>query len=182
MCQSRQNHLITSFKPTVSQKVRWSATKEHAIFPPIVRPSAGFLEAIGRDNVVKMVLHHHTLLKKSSIAHLYPEDKETFMEGVSKAAHFIIEALGGGKVYTFSYGAPSMCRTHAPFAIDEAAREVWLQMYLQTLHDINFPKEHIEAFWNWIEPFSLRMITRRTPNVFPRRIFFESFKEEFGIK
>jgi len=181
MCQSRQNHLITSFKITPSQTVHWSSTKEHAIFPPIVRPSSGFLDAIGRENIIKIVLHHHRLLKKSSIAHLYPENEEAFIEGVNKAAHFIVQALGGGNVYTNAYGAPSMCRTHAPFAIDETAREVWLKMYIQTLHDLDFPKERIEEFWNWLEPFSLRMITRRAPNTFPRRIFFESFKKEFGI-
>ena len=90
-----------------------------------------------------------------------------------------IEALGGEKIYTYSYGSPMLCRTHAPFAIDEQASFVWLEAYKQTLHDLAFPKEWIEVFWNWIESFSLRMVNKR--NLSPMRVPYETIKGEFGI-
>jgi hemoglobin len=35
-------------------------------------------------------------------------------------------------------------------------------MYKKTLKETGFPQEHLEEFWNWIEPLSIRMINRRT--------------------
>ena len=181
MCQSLENALIQAVtRSNASQKLRWSASKEHMRFPPIVKPEENFLKAVGEENLLRMVIHHHRLLQKSEIAYMYPIDEEAFMEGVHKAAHFFIQALGGGNVYTKAYGAPSMCKTHAPFAIDAHAREVWLRYYAQTLQEIAFPKAYLEQFWTWIETFSLRMINRAAPNTYAKRLFFHDVQKEYG--
>jgi len=171
-------------KPAVSKKsesLKWGITNLKASLPLIIFPTPSFLEKVGASNIAKIVLHHHRLLQKSSIAHMYPIDEEHFLEGVSKASHFLIESLGGEKVYTYSYGPPALCRTHAPFVIDDEAREVWLMLYKQTLHDLHFPKELIKEFWDWIEPFSLRMINKRSRSTPLKRFLYEDMKKEFGI-
>lgn len=180
MCQGR--HFIQ--KPTVAKEAenfKWSHFNPKASMPPISFPSSDFLGKVGVGAIAEIVLHHHRLLQKSSIAHLYPTDEEHFLEGVSKASHFLIEALGGEKVYTFSYGPPALCRTHAPFSIDDEGREVWLMMYKQTLHDLHFPKELIKEFWNWIEPFSMRMVNRKSDTTHLKRFLYEDMKAEFGL-
>ncbi|WP_333805050.1 globin domain-containing protein [Sulfurospirillum sp.] len=164
-----------------NESLKWSNFNLKTPLPPIIFPSSNFLAKVGIDTIAKIVLHHHRLLQKSSIAHMYPTDESHFLEGVSKASHFMIEALGGEKVYTFSYGPPALCRTHAPFVIDDEARAVWLMAYKQTLHDLYFPKALIKEFWNWIEPFSLRMINKQSHSTPAKRFLYEDMKKEFGI-
>lgn len=171
-------------KPTVTKKsesLKWGNFDLKTPLPPIIFPTSSFLAKVGIDVIAKIVLHHHRLLQKSSISSMYPTDESHFLEGVSKASHFLIEALGGEKVYTFSYGSPALCRTHAPFAIDDEARGVWLMLYKQTLHDLHFPKELIKEFWNWIEPFSMRMVNRRSERAPMKRFLYEDMKAEFGL-
>ena len=179
MCQSRRFlYRIKQFDGKV-QCLQWGMADVKTSLPPIAFPPKTFLEHVGTKTIATMVLHHHRLLRHSSIAHMYPSDDAQFLEGVAKATHFLIEALGGEKVYTFSYGSPMLCRTHAPFVIDEDARLVWLETYKQTLHDLDFPKELIEVFWNWIEPFSLRMVNQRSRVHLSMRMPYETVKEEF---
>ncbi|MDD3343059.1 MAG: globin [Sulfurospirillaceae bacterium] len=180
MCHGHHFLHQSNPKPKSSQ-LKWSRADAKAKLPSIIRPSSHFLEKIGADTIAKIVLHHHRLLQKSSIAHLYPTDEVHFLEGVTKASQFLIEALGGGEVYTSVHGAPCMCRTHAPFSIDDHAREVWLMNYKQTLHDLCFPKELIEEFWNWIEPFSLRMVNHKSATTHLKHFSYEAMKAEFGI-
>lgn len=172
-------HKLTTTKK--SESLKWSHLNSKDSLPPILFPSPSFLEKLGAENIFKIVLHHHRLLQKSSIAHMYPTDEAHFLEGVTKASHFLIEALGGEKLYTPNYGSPAMCRTHAPFEIDDESRAVWLMAYKQTLHDLSFPKELIEEFWNWIEPFSLRMVNRRSHETHLKRFLYEDMKAEFGL-
>lgn len=167
--------------PKKSETLKWSSFDLKASLPPIIFPTPSFLDKVGAETIPKIVLHHHRLLQKSAIAQMYPTDDAHFLEGVTKASHFLIQALGGEKTYTYSYGPPALCRTHAPFAIDDESREVWLMMYKQTLHDLDFPKELIGEFWNWIEPFSMRMVNRRSSSVPMKRFLYEAMKEEFGI-
>ena len=166
---------------TQPESLKWSPINLKAPLPPILFPSPSFLERVGVETIATMVLHHHRLLQKSAVAQMYPSDEAHFLEGVAKASHFIIQALGGAKTYTFRYGPPSLCRTHAPFVIDDEARSVWLMLYKQTLHDLHFPKELIEEFWNWIEPFSMRMVNHRSSSVPMKRFWYKEMKEEFGI-
>ncbi len=167
--------------PKKSETLKWSSFDLKASLPPIIFPTPSFLDKVGAETIPKIVLHHHRLLQKSAIAQMYPTDDAHFLEGVTKASHFLIQALGGEKTYTYSYGPPALCRTHAPFAIDDESREVWLMMYKQTLHDLDFPKELIEEFWNWIEPFSMRMVNRRSSTTPMKRFLYKDMKEEFGI-
>lgn len=163
------------------EEPRVTDAKIDFIYPPVVFPSNKILKAFGEENIRAMVLHHHLLLRKSSIADMFPKDEKEFLEGTQRTADFFVEALGGGDVFTKKYGHPVLRERHFRFIIDEKGREIWLMLYKKTLKDINFPKEFIEEFWNWIEPLSIRMINRRTTALPPMRYPFESIKSEFGF-
>lgn len=160
---------------------RTADAKMDFIYPPVVFPSNKILKIFGEANIRAMVLHHHSLLKKSSVGDMFPQDEKEFLEGTEKTADFFVEALGGGDVFSAKHGHPALRGRHFRFVIDEKGREIWLMMYKKTLKDIGFPKELIEEFWNWIEPLSIRMINRRTTTMPPERIYFESIKAEFGL-
>ncbi|WP_077298460.1 hypothetical protein [Aquaspirillum sp. LM1] len=61
---------------------------------------------------------------------------------------------------------------HFPFTIDESAREVWLTLLWQAMQDTDFSSAAREEYWNWMEPFSLRMVNRRTTKAQPVRWAF----------
>ncbi len=179
---------ITSFSSCGQSKFvgagdepRASDAKMDFVYPPVIFPSNKILKAVGAEKIKAMVLHHHSLLRKSSVGDLFPKDDAMFLMGTQKTAEFFVEALGGGDVFSSKHGHPALRGRHFAFTIDEKGREVWLAMYKKTLKEIDFPKEHIEEFWNWIEPLSIRMINRRTTTMPPERFPFESIKEEFGL-
>ena len=109
------------------------------------------------------------------------EDEKMFEIVTNKTAEFFMEALGGGDIYTSQHGHPHLRSRHFPFTIDEQAREIWLMFYKKTLKDVNFPKEYLKEFWEWIESLSLRMINRRTMMEAPKRYPFENIAKEFGL-
>jgi hemoglobin len=189
-CESANLDLknITSFASCGQNKFqgageepRTADAKMDFVYPPVVFPSNKILKAVGVEKIKAMVLHHHSLLRKSSVGDLFPKDDAMFLAGTEKTAEFFIEALGGGDIFTSKHGHPALRGRHFQFTIDEKGREIWLTMYKKTLKDIDFPKEYIEEFWNWIEPLSIRMINRRTTTVPPERFYFETIKEEFGL-
>lgn len=160
---------------------RTADAKLDFIYPPVVFPSNNILKAAGEQKIRAMVLYHHSLLRKSSVGDMFPSDEAAFLEGTDKTADFFVEALGGGDVFSSKHGHPALRSRHFRFTIDEKGREIWLMLYKKTLKDIEFPKEYIEEFWNWIEPLSIRMINRRTTALPPERHSFESIKSEFGL-
>ena len=163
------------------EEPRTADAKIDFVYPPVVFPSNKILKTFGEEAIRNMVFHHHSMLKKSSIGDMFPADEKEFLEGTQKTADFFVEALGGGDIFSSKQGHPALRGRHFRFTIDEKGREIWLMMYKKTLRDIEFPKELLEEFWNWIEPLSIRMINRRTTAVPPQRFTFESIKSEFGL-
>jgi len=161
--------------------VRVADAKIDFVYPEVLFPSKRIYSIVGANKIREMVFYHHTLLRASAVGSLFPKDEEMFKIGTEKTAEFFIEALGGGEVYTPKHGHPALRMRHFAFTIDENARVIWLMMYKKTLKDVNFPKELIEEFWNWIEPLSIRMINRRTTAEPPQRYHFSYIKSEFGL-
>lgn len=151
------------------------------IYPPVPFPPKTLFEEFGEENIIKMVEYHHGLLKKSAIKDLFSQDEKMFEMVTQRTAEFFMEALGGGERYSSKHGHPHLRSRHFPFTIDEHARDIWLMFYKKTLKDIDFPKEHIQAFWEWVESMSLRMINRRTMMESPKRYPFSEIAHEFGL-
>lgn len=155
-------------------------SENNFIFPPIKAPSPFLLNAIGKKMLLQIVLHHHVLLRRIASANFYAQEYQFFMEEITKIAHFMIEAFGCNNVYTNEYGLNAMNRTEKPFTMSEKEREIWLELYAQTLKDLAFPKKFLAEFWNWIEVFSLRILDTKTLKNLPQRFYFTSIKNVFG--
>jgi len=148
------------------------------IYPPVPFPSNKIFKAMGEERIREMVRHQHRLLRKTKVGELFPKDDEAFHETVEKSADFFVEALGGGDIFTRQHGEPHLRMRHFKVPIDENAREIWLAVYKKTLREIDFPKECLEEFWNWIEPLSIRMINRRTTMEGVKRLYWSSVRDE----
>lgn len=160
-------------------EVRHAEAMIDIIFPSVAFPSNKIFHAMGEEKIREMVWHHHELLLKTKVGKLFPANDEAFKMVVDKSADFFIEALGGGDVFTSLHGEPKLRMRHFKIPIDESDREIWLVMYKKTLKEIDFPKEHLEEFWNWIEPLSIRMINRRTNMQDIKRHYWDEVKSSF---
>ena len=168
------------FTPAAAE-VRLVEPKIDFVFPEVPFPSKKIYDAMGPEKITAMVHHHHSLLRKSVVGHMFPEDDALFDAATQKTAAFFIEATGGPALFSKAHGHPALRERHFRFIIDEKGREIWLMMYKKTLKEIDFPKAHLEEFWNWIEPLSIRMINRRTGFEAPRRYPFAAVAGEFGM-
>ncbi|EIJ41818.1 hemoglobin [Beggiatoa alba B18LD] len=147
--------------------------------PEVIPPSTRILQVVGEARLRALVFHHHALLLKSPIAHLFTQEEEQFWTVVTKIADFFVEACGGKNYYSEAYGRPQLRRRHIPFMIDEAGREIWLALYQQALRDVDFPSNVLEEFWTWIEALSIRLVNQRHGNIPIKRVHFDSIKSFF---
>jgi len=167
--------------PAAQDEPRWVEPKIDFVYPELFFPSNRIFKVFGEANIRAMVWHHHSLLKKTAVGHMFEQEEEAFRMATEKTADFFVEALGGGDVFTPKHGHPALRMRHFRFEVNEAARDIWIAMYKKTLKEVNFPKELLEEFWNWIEPLSIRMINRRTTTEAPARYFWADVKAEFGL-
>ena len=66
-----------------------------------------------------------------------------------------------------------------PFYLNENARELWLKLLAQTLKDVDFPKDMLAPFWEWMELFSLRFLNTNTLKYLPKRYYYQSIEPSF---
>lgn len=130
--------------------------------PQGVQPNPEIYAKMGSENIFKMLEDFYQELEKSEIRHLFPED---MVEASKKSAAFFVFILGGPPLYQEKFGPPMMRRRHMPFVIDEHARQIWLGCFQKVLQDADkkydFPMEHFDSFWNFLEKFSGWMVNTK---------------------
>ncbi len=167
--------------PVVAEP-RWVASSIDFEFPPVPFPSQRIFELAGEEMLRAAVRSHHTRMRASSIGALFDPDDTRFAAAVEKIADYVIEACGGPDRFTSTQGNLCMRTRHFPFTIDEETREVWIEELKQALAEVRFPRAVLEEYWNWMEPFSLRMVNRRTMRSQPRRHPFHTVREFFDAQ
>lgn len=127
--------------------------------PRVDPPSSEIYAAMGEAAIFAMLADFYAELEGSSIRALFPQDMRAASE---KSAAFFVGLLGGPPLYHQRYGNPAMRARHMPFAIDEAARLVWLDSFEAVLADAprkyGFPAEHLPAFRAFLREFSRWMV------------------------
>jgi hemoglobin len=142
------------------------------IFPDVPTPDQRIASDAGEDLLRKLVRRHHERLAASSVGALIDQTPEVFDATVQRIADFVIERCGGKSDYTSEQGHVCMRVRHFPFTIDERSRDVWLRELLQALVEVEFLGSLLKAYWEWVEPMSIRMINRRTRKAQPARYPF----------
>jgi hemoglobin len=148
-------------------------------YPESAFPTRRVGEVAGFDMIRNLVLRHHELIWNSPLRPIFGEDEAHFLSAAERTARFHVEVCGGEKSYTRERGQPRLRSRHFPFTITEKDRELWLELYIQALVSVRFPREVIEEYWQWIESLSIRMINRRTTFDPPKRFPWESVRHRF---
>lgn len=127
--------------------------------PQSKRPNSEIFAVMGQDNIFRMLQDFYERLEKSEIRHLFPANMR---EASQKSAAFFVFLLGGPPLYQQQFGPPKMRQRHLPFIIDEKSRQIWLKCFRETLINsdtkYNFPKEHLEEFYQFLDQFSRWMV------------------------
>lgn len=127
--------------------------------PEGINPSPLIYGKMGEDNIYKMLEDFYLLLSKSAVREMFPSDMK---EASKKSAAFFVFILGGPPLYQQQFGPPRMRQRHLAFAIDESARQVWLDCFKEVLIDAEkkycFPPEHLEEFVRFLDRFSGWMV------------------------
>lgn len=130
--------------------------------PQGINPSPQIYAIMGEDAIYQMLEDFYLELEKSSIRSLFPPDMK---EASKRSAAFFVFILGGPPLYQQLYGPPRMRQRHMPFAIDEQARQVWLDCFKKILLNADkkyhFPMEHMEGFWRFLDRFSAWMVNTK---------------------
>jgi len=90
---------------------------------------------------------------------LYPDDLEP---GKRALALFLGQYWGGPPAYSAEKGHPRLRMRHAPFPIDEPARERWLHAMLAALDESDAPEIALGAMREYFEMASTAMINRES--------------------
>jgi hemoglobin len=126
--------------------------------PPVELPNPEILQHLGEDGMRKLVSDQYDLLRASKIKGLFPPSDEGFALAKKHSSDFFIQICGGTRHFDQSRGRPMMAARHAPFAITQEARRIWLESYIIVLQQLDMSEELKESFWNYIDIFSIWMM------------------------
>jgi hemoglobin len=131
--------------------------------PQGITPDPRIYALMGEDAIYQMLEDFYLELEKSSIRSLFPSDMK---EASRRSAAFFVFILGGPPLYQQQFGPPRMRQRHLPFAIDEEARQTWLNCFKEILKGAekkyNFPMQHMDGFIRFLDQFSLWMVNKKT--------------------
>ena len=79
---------------------------------------------------------------------LYPEDDLGPAE--ERLRLFLIQYWGGPQTYSRERGHPRLRMRHAPFAINEAARDAWLRHMRAAVDSLDLPPAYEQTLWTYL--------------------------------
>jgi hemoglobin len=89
---------------------------------------------------------------------MYPADDWAGAE--TRLRMFLEQYWGGPTTYSENRGHPRLRMRHAPFAIDEVARDAWLSHMRAAVDSLELPAEQDATLWGYLEMAALSMQNR----------------------
>lgn len=98
------------------------------------------LEAIGEEGFTRLIRAFYAQVPGDPIlGPMYPKDD---LEGAEQRLRdFLIGRFGGPQRYVEQRGHPRLRMRHAPFAIDQVARDRWVALMDRALEEAEIPVE-----------------------------------------
>lgn len=116
---------------------------------------ADVFSLVGESGLTRLVAAFYRRVPKDDIlAPMYPADDLAGSE--RRLRDFLIYRFGGPPRYIEQRGHPRLRARHAPFSIDLAARDRWMQLMGEALDECGFPAEagrFVRAFLGDIATF-----------------------------
>jgi hemoglobin len=126
----------------------------------IVMDDAQIFEAIGEEGFERLVAAFYRQVPGDEIlAPMYPADD---LEGAEQRLRdFLIGRFGGPPRYIEQRGHPRLRMRHAPFTIDAAARNRWIELMSRAMDEAGLPRDVELALRPFFEGVATMMINTR---------------------
>ena len=114
---------------------------------------------IGEDGFARLVGAFYRQVPADDIlGPMYPKDD---LEGAEhRLREFLIFRFGGPQRYIEQRGHPRLRMRHHPFAIDQAARNRWIQLMEAAVVEAKLPGEAVEVLRAFFDSVATFMINR----------------------
>lgn len=120
-------------------------------------PEAIVYQVIGREGFEKMAAgFYRRVLTDDILGPMYP--KEDMQGAEERLRDFLIYRFGGPAHYIEQRGHPRLRMRHAPFRIDSAGRDRWVQLMTESMHEANIPAEPAAILLNFFQNTATFMI------------------------
>lgn len=116
----------------------------------------------GEDTFRRLVDIFYTKIEHD--AYLRPMFPDSLDEGKEWQFLFLCQLFGGPQRYAEERGHPRLRMRHAPFAIDQKARDVWLGHMLDAMTEINIRQPAYDMMRSYFERAATHMINHYTPD------------------
>ena len=87
---------------------------------------------------------------------LYPE--EDLGPAAERLMLFLEQYWGGPTTYSDERGHPRLRMRHAPFVVNEAARDAWLKHMRDAVDSLELPAPYHQALWDYLERAAYFMV------------------------
>ena len=114
-----------------------------------MRPDSVY-EAIGGEETFRRLVDtfYAGVANDPTLRALYPEDD--LEPAAERLRMFLIQYWGGPTTYSERRGHPRLRMRHAPFAINEAARDAWLAHMRDALDSLGLDPQYEHALWDYL--------------------------------
>jgi hemoglobin len=89
---------------------------------------------------------------------MYPS--EDLVGAEARLKDFLVYRFGGPQKYIEERGHPRLRMRHAPFAVDQTARDRWMKIMEQALLEVQFPEDASELLRGFFDHMSTFLINR----------------------
>jgi hemoglobin len=115
------------------------------------QPGPTFYDLVGGEETFhKLVARFYAGVREDPVLRpLYPE--EDLGPAEVRLRMFLIQYWGGPRTYSEQRGHPRLRMRHAPFAIDEAARDAWIRHMREAVDSLELPPEQDQTLWRYLE-------------------------------
>ena len=114
---------------------------------------------IGEDGFARLVRAFYAQVPDDDIlGPMYPPDDMAGAE--ARLRDFLIGRFGGPDRYIQQRGHPRLRQPHAPFAIDQAARDRWMQLMSSALDEAALPADITDTLRSFFDQTATFMVNR----------------------
>jgi hemoglobin len=115
--------------------------------------------ALGDDGFRRLVAEFYRQVPGDEVlGPMYPADDLSGAE--QRLRGFLIYRFGGPPRYLEERGHPRLRMRHAPFSVNDLARQHWLKLMRAALENAGFDADARETLWNFFETTAAAMINR----------------------
>jgi len=120
---------------------------------------ADIFARIGEEGIARVVAAFYRRVPQDDVlGPMYPP--EDLRGAEARLRDFLIYRFGGPVRYLEQRGHPRLRARHAPFVIDQAARDRWMQLMSVAIVEATLPAEVEEGMRHFLEGMSTFLINR----------------------